>query len=112
HGAVVRLEVSLEDERPGPIAARARADFAGRCNEPPPVDLVPEERREARGRVEPRQAQPVDGTVAANERGRLHIADQPVILDPHGPPLVSAARGRTLLTCRLVQRRATFTRSG
>jgi hypothetical protein len=53
------------------------------------VGLVPEERREAGWRVEPREAKPVDGAVATNECGRLQVADQPIILDPHRPPLLS-----------------------
>jgi hypothetical protein len=41
----------------------------------------PEERREARRRVKPGQAQPVERPVPPDDPGGLHIADQCVVLD-------------------------------
>ena len=49
-----------------------------------PCSGVAEQRGEARARVEARQAQPVDRAVAADQRGRLGVADERVVLDPHG----------------------------
>ena len=42
----------------------------------------PEERREAGAGVEAREAAPVDRAVAADERRRLQVADERVVLDP------------------------------
>jgi hypothetical protein len=41
-----------------------------------------EEGREAGVRVEPREAEPVDGAVRADEGGRLGVADDRVVFDP------------------------------
>ena len=53
-----------------------------RGEQPAPVRLVAEQRGEAGGRVEARQAEPVDRAVVADERRRLGVADQRVVLDP------------------------------
>ena len=53
----------------------------------PPL-LVVEDRGEHAGRVEARQAQPVDRAVHADQRRRPHVADEAVVLDRlvrHGP---------------------------
>ena len=44
--------------------------------------VVAEESREARARVEPRKAAPVDRPRPADESGGLEVAEQRVILDP------------------------------
>jgi hypothetical protein len=46
---------------------------------------------EAGAGIEAREAQPVDGPIAADERSRLTIADERVVLDPrcHGGLLVT-----------------------
>jgi hypothetical protein len=77
------LELRLEDERVGTIAPPAApAQIGRRRQEPAAVVGRPQQRGEARRRVEPRNTEPVDGAVAADERGGLAIADQGVILDP------------------------------
>ena len=81
HGTVVRLELGLEDERVAAVLAARRAELARRLDRPVAVLRVAEQRGEERARVEARQAQPVDGAVTADERGRLQVADEPVVLD-------------------------------
>ena len=53
----------------------------GRADPPVPVVLVAEQGGEAGVGVESRQAQPVNGAVAADQRGGLHVPDQCVVLD-------------------------------
>ena len=43
--------------------------------------LIAHQRREARRRVKPRQAQPVDRPVATDQRSGLHVTDQAIVLD-------------------------------
>src|SRR4051794_40854862 len=47
------------------------------------VPLVAQEACEHGGGVEPRQAQPVDRPVDADQRRGLQVTDEPVVLDPH-----------------------------
>ena len=81
HGAVVGLEFRLEDERVAAVLSSCRAELARGLDRPVAVLRVAEERGEQRSRVEARQAEPVDRAVAADERGGLQIADEPVVLD-------------------------------
>ena len=81
HGAVVGLELGLEDERVAAVLAARRAELAGGLDRPVAVLRVAEQCGEERARVEARQAQPVDGAVTAHERGGLEVADEPVVLD-------------------------------
>jgi hypothetical protein len=83
-----RLEGRLEDERVVSVAALVTLDLAGGREVPAPVLAVADERREARGGVETRKAAPVDGAGAVDERCRLKVAEQRVVLDP---PHVAAA---------------------
>jgi hypothetical protein len=72
---VLGLEIGLEHERSRTVAARDSPNPAGRSEEPAPVALVPEQRREARTRVEAREAKPIDGTVASDESRRMRVPD-------------------------------------
>ncbi len=87
--AFVAVEGRLEDERAGPVApldpqaAAARAVGRRRRDLPASVRAIAEQRGEARTRVEAGQAQPVDRAVAPDERGRLGVSDERVVLDPH-----------------------------
>src|SRR5262245_7855688 len=81
--AFVGLELSLENESPGSVPARARAHVAGWSEQPAAVTLVPQQRGETGRGIEPWKAQPVHGSVAANERRSLEIPDQAIVLDPH-----------------------------
>src|SRR5204863_3896882 len=79
--AVLGLELRLEDERRVAIAAPRPPHPAAWRDEPAPVLRRAEERGEAGSRVEARDAQPVDRAVAADQRGRLVVADERVVLE-------------------------------
>jgi hypothetical protein len=89
-GAVGGLELGLEHQRPRAVAAAGLAHLARGCHAPVSVPLVAEQRGEARGRIEARQAEPVDRSVPADQRRRLHVADQAIVLDEHPPTILSA----------------------
>jgi hypothetical protein len=64
--AAVGVEVGLEHERSLAVAPLGLADVSGGREQPAPVRLVAEQRGEAGGRVEARQAEPVDRAVATH----------------------------------------------
>ena len=78
------LELLLEHQRPGQVAPGPGDAAARRSDQPPPVGGGPEEGREAGGRVEAGQAQPVDRPVPPDQRRGLGIADEGVVLDLEG----------------------------
>ena len=89
--------------RPGPRTVRGgqRAAPIGlgarRCDTPVAVALGAQQAGETRGRVEPGQAQPVDRAIPADQRRRLHVADERVVLDQSRhrcPPAHGRRRGR------------------
>ena len=68
----------------------AMIDRIGGRDEKPAALFVIKEAIEHSGRIEERQAQPVDRAVVAHERGRVHVPDQSVVFDPficHEPSL-------------------------
>ena len=73
----VRLEHQGAPGVPAPGAPAARR----RGQRPPSRRIAAEERGERGGRVEPRQAQPVNRPGGAHQRGRVQVAEQGVILD-------------------------------
>ena len=97
--AVGGLEVGLEHQRMRPVPPRGADHLAGRGDPPGAVVLGPEQRREARGRVEPRQAEPVDRSVLADQRRGAQVADDAVILDRqrHRSPPVSPCYDATVV---------------
>ena len=82
--AVLGVELRLEDERVVPVGPARRRDRGCGGERPPTVLLVAEERREAGAGVEAREAEPVDAAVTRDERRRLEVADEAVVLDPLG----------------------------
>jgi hypothetical protein len=58
-----------------------RCLLVGWCEQPSAVVLVAQQRGETCARVESRPAEPIDGSVARDERRRLTIADDCVVLD-------------------------------
>jgi len=82
HTAVRGLELGLEDERVVPVPARVVRDLAARRQRPVAILGSAEERREARARIEAGKAAPVDRAAAVDERRRLEIPEQCVVLDP------------------------------
>ena len=103
--AVSGLEPGLQDQGVIPIAARGAGDFAGRCDQPAPVLLGAEKCCKAGVGIEGRPAQPVDRSVAADQRRGLAIADQPIVFDTArqgaSPPRSLHRGARPLMGCRL-----------
>jgi hypothetical protein len=81
-GAVLGLELGLQDERIAPVAAPDPPDPAGRGDPPVPIALVAEQGRETGPGVEAGQTQPVDRAVPAHQGGGLGVGDDRVVLDP------------------------------
>ena len=80
-GALRGLPHRLQHQRVAAVAAPGRG-AAGRRGQPPvAVVLGAEQRGEAGRRVEVREAQPVDRAVPADQRRRLQVAEQRVVLD-------------------------------
>ena len=50
------------------------------------MPLIPQQGREARGGIKPREAQPIHCAGAPNKRGGLQIADQAIVLKEHHLP--------------------------
>jgi hypothetical protein len=71
---VIRIAVS------GKIQLPADALLVGRDPEMTTPMLVEQGRKDAR-RIEARTAKPVDCAMRADKRGRLQVADQPVVTD-------------------------------
>ena len=90
-----RLELGLEDEGVAAVLPADRAELAGGLDRPVAVLGVAEERREDGAGVEPRHAEPIDRPVPADQRGRLAVADQGVVLNAgrHARPLRLRAAG-------------------
>ena len=78
----IGLKVGLQDERALPVAASRLHDIARRRQQPAAMIRRAQQRGETRRRVEARQAKPVDGPVAGNQRRRLAVADQGVVFNP------------------------------
>src|SRR5262245_13338959 len=77
-------EFGFENERVAPIPARAphvRLRTCGWRDPPMAVVRTPQQRRKTCLRVEAGPAQPVDGAVLGDERGRLAVTDQRIVLD-------------------------------
>jgi hypothetical protein len=81
HGALVGLEDRLEDQRVVPIPPARPANGRVRGEEPAAVVAPAQQGCEASARVEPGKAAPVDRPFAADERRRLQVSDECVVLD-------------------------------
>ncbi len=120
---VGRGPLALQDEGVPAVAPGGARPAARRRQPPEPVLRPAEQRREAGGRVQPGQAQPVDRAVPADEGRGVQVPDDPVVLDAlrhlmsvvrgHAPRRwdggVSA--GRTPGWCRRWRRRRSSTAS-
>ena len=78
--AVRRSPARLEDHRPGEVAARRRHLDVGRA-EAKAARVAVEDGAEDAGRVDPRQAQPLDVSARRDECGRLAIGEEGVLPD-------------------------------
>ena len=76
-------EGRLEDHAVAAVAALDAGDIAGGRDPPPPMLGIAKEGGEAGAGIEARPAEPVDRSVAADERARLAVTDECVILDSH-----------------------------
>src|SRR3984893_838014 len=78
-------ELGFEDKRVAPVAApdpRVRVRSCGGWGNPPTALVrVAQQGRQTRPRVEAGPAEPVDGAVLGDERSRLAVTDERVILD-------------------------------
>src|SRR5215471_2328720 len=81
--AVLRLPGRLEHKGVVEIAAPARRGCRRR-EQPATAVGAAEERSEAGARVEAGEAEPVDGAAAVDERRRLQVTEQRVVLDAGG----------------------------
>lgn len=70
-----------EDVGVGPIKLFGfRAVGNGSDLEPAPLGII-QDRAENTGRVEMGKAEPIDGSIHADQSGRLHVPDQSVVFD-------------------------------
>ncbi len=85
--AVIGGVDGLEDQRAGAVPAFDTTRRSRRCEQPPAVSRCPEQTGEARRGVEARERQPVDRSVASDQRRRLQIGQERVVGDRtgHGP---------------------------
>src|SRR5581483_4695628 len=85
----------LEDQRAVAVAAVGGRPTGQRREQPAAVLPPAEDRAETGARVEAGERQPVDRAGAADERRRLQVAEERVVLDPlgHQRPSSSAANG-------------------
>lgn len=83
------LPDGVEDQRVAAVGALGAGVGVPGPQAPVAVVLAAEERGEAGTGIEARQAQPVDGPVAADECGGLQVADERIVLDTwvHSAPL-------------------------
>ena len=84
-GAVGGLEVGLEDQRVIAVARVLVASSAAGRMMPAAMFAAAEQRGEAGGGVEARPAEPVDRSVAPDQRRGLAVADERVVFDAAQP---------------------------
>src|SRR5262249_56295653 len=77
------LEPRLQDEGASSILA-ADACLGSRRNEPASMLGCPQQRRKAGARIKSRPTQPIDRAVTPDERGRLAIANDGIVLYRQG----------------------------
>jgi len=79
--AVRSMKPGDEDVGVGPIVLFG-FDTVGNGSdlEPAPLGII-QDRAEHTGRVEMGKAEPIDGSIHADQRGRLHVPDQSVVFD-------------------------------
>jgi hypothetical protein len=85
--AVFVLEAGLQDQA-AVLVVTANLRVAARRDFPAAILDVAQQRRETCIRIETRGAEPVDRTVATDQRSRAHVADHRVVFDLAGFRLV------------------------
>src|SRR5436190_18943665 len=83
--AAVCLDLGRQNQRPRQVASANPGICRGGAEAPMPIVVIAQERGEHRAGIKARPAQPIDRTVPADQRGRLAIANERVILNalPH-----------------------------
>src|SRR4029453_2899075 len=81
YGSLIGVEFGLQHHGVAAVPAARRADWAGWRDQPPTVFFGAKQSSEETPGVEPRYTQPVDRPIAANQRRRLRVADNRVILN-------------------------------
>jgi hypothetical protein len=81
NGAILAGDLGFEDERVRAIAPLYRAHLSDGSQRPLAVLFVPEQRREARVRIEARNAHPFDGSMALDERARASTTNHRVVFN-------------------------------
>lgn len=85
HHARAGRKLGFEDQAIAAVATfRARRLVPRGCDQPATVARLPEQRSEARARVESRHTKPIDRSVPADQRSGSGIANQAVIFDRYG----------------------------
>src|SRR5206468_5794997 len=82
------LELGFEDQRAVAVAPRDARIWIARRDLPAAVLRGPEQRREARAGIEARPAEPVDRSIPPDERRRLAISNEGIVLDASGHDVV------------------------
>ncbi len=80
--AFLRIEDGFQDHRARTVVSSGPNRRLAGSDSPAPVVWRSDQRGKAGGAVEARPAQPVDRTVAADQRGAVAVADHRVVLDP------------------------------
>ena len=80
-GAVGCFVFGFEHERTFSIASARRLNFADRGQQPPPTLRAAEQCGKTGAGIKARQAEPIDGAVAANERRSMAVADEGIVFD-------------------------------
>ena len=81
HCPAVALEIGFENDGSRAIAPPSLLDMRRRMDQPTPVLVAAEQRRETGRRVEARHAEPVDRSVAGYQPRAPQIANECIILD-------------------------------
>lgn len=81
HRPLVGCECRLQHQRLPPVATIHGGRRIGGSEKPVTSLRAAQKRGETRPRVEPGQAEPVDGSIAAHQGSSLGVPDEPVILD-------------------------------
>ena len=91
------FESRFQNQRIVPIMPRYVSIFRDRRDEPSSVSRIAQERCKTCCAVESGKAQPIDGTVAANERQRFAVSDHGIVFDTiqHKLSLLSAKHNYT-----------------
>ena len=81
HRPIFRFQFCFQDERFATVTATNGCYLFVRKEPPVAIFLLPEQRRETRAGIEPRETKPVYTAVATHQRACLGIAKERIVLD-------------------------------